>query len=126
MRIYYSHHSWKFGTKIEIYEEQTISQLSPQCEIVNPRLSVPQDLPEKELMEQCFQKIDGCDMLVFTSMDGIIGKGVYDEICHAKKQGKLVKYLYQNQYHAIESVDIKICNPAISKRLFAYVSIQTH
>ena len=97
MIIYYAHHIWKYDTKIEEYELDLIKENFPDYKIINPNKTVNQSLPESDIMNECFNYVDDCDVIVFSSMDGMIGKGVFDEVNRALDQNKAVFYLFQNE-----------------------------
>ncbi len=83
MKIYYAHSRMKYNTLIEQYELALIRQKFPEAEIINPNGTVDQTLPEEDIMQECYKLIDNCDALVFSSISGVIGKGVYYEIAYA-------------------------------------------
>jgi len=97
MKIYYAHHIWKYNTKIEEYELEIIKEYFPQCKIINPNKAVNQSLLESEIMNECFNCVNNCDAVVFSSMDGVIGKGVYSEVNRALEQEKPAYYLFHNK-----------------------------
>lgn len=47
-------------------------------------------------MAECLEIVIKSDIVIFSSMDGMIGIGVYKEIKAARDAGKLVLYIYQN------------------------------
>ena len=75
---YYAHSVLKYNTYVEEYEYSLIPG-----RVVNPNELVDQSKSEEEIMKYCFKLIDICDDLVFSSVDGVIGKGVADEIMYA-------------------------------------------
>ena len=83
MKIYYAHSRMKYNTMIEQYELALIRQKFPEAEIINPNGTVDQTLPEGDIMQECYKLIGECNMLVFSSISGVIGKGVYYEIVEA-------------------------------------------
>ena len=100
-KVYYAHHIYKYGTQVEEYELNLIQQYYLDAEIINPATTVAQQMDETEIMKSCFDLVRESDVLVFSSMDGVIGKGVYDEIALAHEVGIPVYYLH---YHAIRLV----------------------
>ena len=44
-------------------------------------------------MADCIASVETCDAVVFSSMDGVIGKGVFDEVAKAKA----VYYIFANK-----------------------------
>ena len=83
MKIYYAHSRMKYNTLIEQYELALIRQNFPEAEIINPNGTIDQTLPEDKIMQECYKLIGECDALVFSSISGVIGKGVYYEIVEA-------------------------------------------
>lgn len=86
MRIYYAHHTWKYGTPIENYEMQVIRdcfEYEDGFEIVNPKDALPQDIPESEIMKKAYDMILDCETLVFSTVSGLIGQGVFNEVIFA-------------------------------------------
>lgn len=83
MRVYYAHHTWKYGTPIEEYELQVIRncfEYEEGFEIVNPKETLPQDKAEHEIMKKAYETIRECDVLVFSTLSGMIGHGVFNEV----------------------------------------------
>ena len=82
MKIYYAHHIWKYGTPIEVFEMSVIKNgfdFEDEFEIVNPRDVLSQDISEGEIMKQALLVIDQCDALVFSTISGMVGHGVFNE-----------------------------------------------
>lgn len=95
--IYYAHHQWKYGTKVEQYELDLIKRYFPHAIIFNPSVDLEiKTTNEEYIMEECLAKVDESDIIVFSSMDGCIGTGVYHEIEEAKKRGKLILYIFND------------------------------
>lgn len=96
--VYYAHHQWKYGTKVEQYELEVISRYFPHANVFNPATDLLSTNcgDEKVIMEECLDTVANSDILVFSSMDGMIGIGVYTEVDAALKAGKLVLYLTKN------------------------------
>ena len=88
MKIFYSHHVWKYNTPIEDFEIECIKRDFSNCvcdcndsvEVINPRNSIPQDIPESEIMSAAYNLIGECDAFVFSTLSGVIGHGVFNEI----------------------------------------------
>lgn len=97
--IYYAHHQWKYGTKVETYEINVIKRYFPNSKIFNPStdLILPKSSDEEAIMKHCLETVRNSDILIFSSMDGVIGTGVYHEVEEAQKAGKIVFYIYQNR-----------------------------
>ena len=90
--IYYAHHQWKYGTKIEEYEIHLIKRYFPHASIFNPSTDLnTKGMPEPAIMEECLKQVMGSDILIFSSVDG------YTEVMQAKSQGKFVFYIYQDK-----------------------------
>lgn len=99
--IYYAHHQWKYGTKIEEYELDLIKKNFPNAEIFNPATDLRfKDCGDEErIMDECLNKVSDSDIVIFSAMDGMIGMGVYKEVVAAKAIGKLVLCISQNKLH---------------------------
>lgn len=96
--IYYAHHQWKYGTKIEEYEISLIKRYFPHANIFNPSTDLnTKGMTESAIMEECLRQVMDSDILVFSSVDGCVGAGVYTEVMEAKKQGKIIFYIHQDQ-----------------------------
>lgn len=96
--IYYAHHQWKYGTMVEKYELHLIERYFPHATIFNP--SVDLDIngrTEEEIMETCLDTVRNSDIFIFSSMDGMVGKGVYTELLEAQNHGKLILYISRNR-----------------------------
>lgn len=89
--IYYAHHILKYGTAIEAHEIDLIKDNFPDAEIINPSIDIEQ-LKEgrtvENIMEDCFFRIRTCDSLVFSTLSGVIGRGVFAEIAFAESLDK--------------------------------------
>ena len=122
--IYYAHHQWKYGTKIEEYELSLIRRYFYSGTIFNPATDLESTIEDGEvaIMEECFATIDKSDILVFSSMDGIVGTGVYHEVKEAQRLGKLVLYIYQDELHSNFNMEILDTNNH-SDRLYGRVDI---
>lgn len=92
-KIYYAHHQWKYNTEEELKELEQI-ELQLDGFIVNPNGWVYEVEDQSYCMGQCFHFVKICDTLVFSTIEnGIMGKGVYDEIKCALDNNKQVYYL---------------------------------
>lgn len=131
MKIYYAHHRWKYGTEIETYEQNLIKATFPEATVINPSKDIAaisywldkdqKYRPDDEfIMDQCLTEVASSDILVFSSVDGVIGRGVYEEILKAEILGKPVYYIYQDELTQGFSM-IKKDNP-ITDRLYATVT----
>ena len=122
--IYYAHHQWKYGTKIEEYELSLIRRYFYSGTIFNPATDLESTIEDGEaaIMEECFTAIDKSDILVFSSMDGIVGTGVYHEVKEAQRLGKLVLYIYQDELRSDFIMEILDTNNH-SDRLYGRVDI---
>lgn len=97
-RIYYAHHRYKYGTKVEEYELNLIKKYHPDADIFNPAtdLDIYDGITEEEAMKQCIKQVKASDIVVFSSMDGMIGKGVFEELEAAKEAGIFTFYLHHD------------------------------
>ena len=128
MNIYYAHHQWKYRTLIEIYELELIIRYFPDSKIFNPSLDLTSvklayssvERMEEAIMEECLTEVEKSDILVFSSLDGCIGTGVYHEVMKAKELGKLVFYIYHDQLYTSFSIT-KRGDQVRTDRLYAIV-----
>ena len=96
--IYYAHHRWKYGTEIEKYELDLIKRRFPHANICNPATEIDTaDASEDEIMSECLHRVNNSDILVFSSVDGCTGIGVFKEVTQAISEGKIVFYIYQGE-----------------------------
>lgn len=120
MKIYYAHHQWKYGTKIEEYELDLIRAKFPASEIINPNGAVDQSMTTEQIMDECFQHVVNSDTVVFSSVNGVVGKGVFDEVNLGKENGKALYYIHDHKL--ISSLaDFEIIPDSNTKRLYAIV-----
>lgn len=112
--IYYAHSIFKYNTPIEEYEMSLIPG-----HIVNPNGAVDQTKNEKEIMQHCFRLIEKCDSLAFSSLEGVIGKGVADEVLYAFANNKAVYYIHNNKLNRIKEITIKPIVGSKTRRIYA-------
>lgn len=98
--IYYAHHQWKYNTPEEAYELDLIKRYFPHATICNPATDLNSIATgdEEIIMEECLSKVRDSDIVFFSSLDGCIGTGVYQEIKEAQKQGKIVFYIFHDKF----------------------------
>jgi len=103
--IYYSHSMRSYNTDQERLELTQIASFFPKRKIINPNGAITD-------MKQAYRLINQAELVVATEYQGHIGKGVYDEICYALSQKKLVHVLRNGRLfrvyseHQIEVLDI--------------------
>ena len=98
LKIYYAHHQWKYGTKIEDYELNLIQSYFPNAMIFNPSVDLNiEGKSEDEIMNICLNQIKMFDMVIFSSMDGLVGIGVFKEVTRAKDLGMPVYYIDKDE-----------------------------
>jgi hypothetical protein len=103
--IYYSHSMRGYNTDQERLELTQIASFFPKRKIINPNGVITD-------MKQAYRLINQADLVVATEHQGHLGKGVYDEICYALSQKKLVHVLRNGRSfrvyskHQLEMVDI--------------------
>ena len=121
--IYYAHHQWKYNTQIESYELELIRRYFPNARIFNPSVDLThtKEDGEEAVMTECLETVRNSDILVFSSMDGCIGTGVYHEIEQARKKGKLVLYIF---YDTLMTDFEMIERPPFEKTDRLYATIQ--
>lgn len=126
--IYYAHHQWKYDTSTETYELNLIKRYFPNAVIFNPATDLcsvhrgyeSTESKEEAIMEECLESVRNSDILIFSSLDGCIGTGVYHEVEEARKIGKLIFYIYQDAltttFNITERYDLNKTD-----RMFAFV-----
>ena len=105
MRIFYSHHCWKYNTPMEEFEMELIRDGTPVDDVVvvNPRVSLPQGAPESVILEAAYELIKSCDALVFSTVSGVIGHGVFNEVLCALNNKKPVYEIIGTEIYEIAS-----------------------
>lgn len=93
MKLYYAHHVWKYDTPMENFEIQCIERQFKDSVIINPRTTIPQDQPESIILDYAYKALNDCDAIVFSTLSGMIGHGVFNEIIYAFNAGKKVYQL---------------------------------
>ena len=111
---YYAHSVLKYNTDVEKYELSLIPGY-----VINPNGNVDQSKSEKEIMGDCLKLIDMCEDLVFSSVDGVIGKGVADEITYAFMREKPIYYIHGNKLNKIKNIVIKPIENSRTRRVYA-------
>lgn len=121
LKIYYAHHIWKYGTKIEEYELELIKKTFPNAEIFNPSTDINQTENEEFIMKRCLEEVKQSDMVIFSSMNGCIGLGVSQEIDCAYRNNIKVSYLFANQIQDFSEIRFKqatILNDSTTRRVY--------
>ena len=104
-KLYYAHHVFKYNTKEEKQEIELIEKKFPNFLIINPNEWICQDNSEQAIMNQCYHFVKMSDILVFSSLNTIIGRGVYEEVQLALEENKDVYYLLDNNFYKINLKD---------------------
>lgn len=128
--IYYAHHQWKYSTQEEQYELDLIRRYFPLARIFNPATDLKascrpyesQEAREAEIMDECLQTVGNSDILVFSSLDGCVGTGVYHEVKEAQKAGKIVFYIWQDKLRPDFTLTMREDDKR-TDRLYAYADI---
>ena len=122
--IYYAHHQWKYGTTVEQYELDLIKRYFPNDKIFNPCTDVKMDvsLGEEAIMKECLETVRNSDILVFSSMDGVVGTGVFHEVQEARKHGKFIYYIFHNKLYSCFTIE-EINEEKQTDRLYGLVDI---
>lgn len=125
--IYYAHHQWKYNTPEEAYELTLIRKYFPRAIICNPATDLESIATGDEtiIMQECLNKVKDSDIVIFSSLDGCIGTGVYHEIKYAQKNGKVIFYIFHDKLTAnFVIADRK--KSERSDRLYAFVSVDDY
>lgn len=122
--IYYAHHRWKYGSQVENYERDLIRRYFPLAIIFDPSTNLKHTALDGEevVMEECLDVIKRTDILVFSSLDGCVGTGVYREVKEAQRLGKIIFYIYQDDLHCKFNLTLRD-KAKRSDRLYATVDI---
>lgn len=120
-KIYYAHHLWKYNTKIEEYELEVIKRYFPNAKIINPNGYIEQGREESIIMKDCLIVIENCNILIFSSVNGVIGRGVFNEFNKASKLGLPIYYIMDNILYDAKGYSFKLINSG-SNGLYAIVS----
>ena len=121
MKIYYAHHLWKYGTEIEAWELELIRQHFPECEIINPNGVIEQGRPSEDIMTDCLRKVIECDAVVFSTLSGVIGKGVFQELVEAVSLGRPIYCIQRGEIITESCIRLKLLNPPPSDRHYAVI-----
>lgn len=121
MKIYYAHHLWKYGTEVEAWELDLIRQRFPGCEIINPNGAIEQGRPSEDIMADCLQKVRECDVLVFSTLSGVIGKGVFHELVEAVNLRRPIYCLQYGMVFPANQMRMELLKPPPSDRHFALI-----
>lgn len=121
-KIYYAHHLWKYGTEIEKYEIDLIKTMFPTSTIINPNGVIKQQREEPEIMKDCLLTVEECDIIVFSSINGMVGKGVVEEVNKAKETDKRIYYIQSNKLVETEYCRFNVIKNSDSNRIYAIVS----
>ena len=122
--IYYAHHQWKYNTPEENYELCLIQRYFPNANIFNPAVDLKHTAADGEeaVMAECLEAVRNSDILVFSSLDGCVGTGVYHEVKEAQKADKLVFYIWQDKLRPDFTLTMREYDKR-TDRLYGYVDI---
>ena len=99
-KIYYAHHQWKYNTEIEQYEINLIKSKFPQYKIINPNGGINfVNKDEENIMDKCLEEVRNSNILVFSSISGVVGKGVYLEVKEAYRNNIEVYLIFNNELY---------------------------
>lgn len=121
-KIYYAHHLWKYNTEIEKYEIDLIKTKFPASTVINPNGVIEQDREESEIMKDCLFTIEDCDMIAFSCVNGMVGKGVVDEVNKAKELKKRIYFIHDNSLKEAGYCKFKLIENSNTNRIYAIVS----
>ena len=124
LHIYYAHHQWKYGTKIEEYELDLIKAYFPNAVIFNPSVDLYiAENTEDEIMALCLSQVSLSDIVIFSSVDGLVGVGVFEEIRHAISNTIPVFYIYKDKLRS--DFKMYVNDLSDSDRTFGRVDAET-
>lgn len=123
--IYYAHHLYKYDTRIEEHELGLIKRDLSRYEIINPNGDiVHSDLSSEQIiMDKCLSEISREDVegVVFSSLNGVVGLGVFQEVNYAISLNKKIYYIQNNNVKEVNSIEFELTND--SRRFYAIVKI---
>lgn len=129
MKIYYAHHLWKYDTKIEQYEINLVkdyfilnNKVNPI--IINPNGGVNKNQTEKDIMKQCLGLVRDSEAVVFSSINEIVGRGVWSEVKEAISNNKEIYYIHKGGLIKLEKPSFRIINKGKDWRMFATVELE--
>lgn len=123
-KIYYAHHQWKYDSKIEHHEIEIIAKTFIGEEIINPNGTLIQENTEGEIMLQAFNIINECDIFVYSTLSGVIGKGLLQELLFAQSASKEIWELCDGKLCYVDHVEIALTNNN-NNRFYAIVKKNT-
>ena len=120
--IYYAHHRWKYYTREEEDELDLIRKYFPNATVFNPSMDIDMKIViYRDLaMRECLKAVDSSDIVIFSSVNGIISSDVYQEITHAREKGKPCFYLYYDKLQPIFKV-AKLVDEERSEQVYALI-----
>lgn len=126
--IYYAHHIDKYGTEEEQMEMQHIQSAFPDEKIFNPATQIPQTMSVEQIMDECLLRVSKCDALVFSSVCGVIGMGVFSEIKRARTVGMPVYYLRNGELLKEDAGELRFLFEltGLGNRMYANVTIDNY
>lgn len=109
--VYYAHHQWKYNTPIEQWELSLIEKKLSEYEVFNPstQFIFSPYMTEDEIMVECLEKVKECDALVFSSLSGVVGRGVFSEIQKAFEKQIPVFRIVADKILAVNSISFEFC-----------------
>ncbi|NJD77950.1 MAG: hypothetical protein FIB08_12800 [Candidatus Methanoperedens sp.] len=114
---YYAHSMQKYGSTQEKEELNFISKLLGICTVINPAL-IEYD---GNGMQQYFEIIDACNIVIFSEYKKHIGKGVHSEIEYALSNNKPVFLLRGKILYECKDEMCRIINPDDWRVIYARV-----
>lgn len=120
MNVYYAHHMWKYNTPIEEHELEVIKAHFPEYKIINPNRDIQQSCVESETIMNCFEALMESDIFVFSTVSGVVGKGVCIEIQFAEYCKMPIYELKDNSLFKTDRVNIYLTNSG-NTRAYAVV-----
>lgn len=124
-RIYYSHHGYAYNTEIEEYELALIRSYYPNAYIFNPSKDLLTNVlkTEQNIMKARTNEIANSDIVIFSSMDGVIGSDVYNEVYTSAALAKPTYYIYQDRLHTYFTVNMNT-KAGATDDIYAFVNLE--
>lgn len=103
--------------------KQIIIQIYPTAIIFNPSENLDvEGRSEEDIMRDCLAAVKDADVIIFSSMDGVIGKGVYDELMYAIENDKPILYIFYDHLIGLDVINVCVhYDPSNGERTYSLV-----
>jgi len=119
-RVYYAHAMKLYGTEREKKEIAIIEKSLSNVEIINPPTYEGNPRKSIEGMDFCYRLIDGCSIVVFSRLLGVVTSGVGGEVNYALRKKKKV-YEIKNGVLVPHDSPLKYISRAQTNRIYVQI-----